>query len=174
MSRQTLFRLDMTTVLSAFLFTGCSALMASPTPTAIPPTATTSPVPPTETPVPPTVTPTRPTRTRVPTWTPRPIKPTAEMGPPLSSYQDIPIMAGALSGREEADAYTFIVVSTPQDVKSYYARELSDLGYMCILNFFEETDDWAGLACIMPRMVMVTAQAVENGRVEVIISVNDL
>lgn len=83
-------------------------------------------------------------------------------------------MDGALSGREETDRYTFFVVSTPQDVKSYYATELTEMGYMCMMNAFNETDDWSGLACIMPRMVMVTAQAIENGQVEVSISVDDL
>jgi hypothetical protein len=49
--------------------------------------------------------------------------------PPLTEWKGIPVMPGAIAGRESDDSYEFSIEATPQEVQDFYERELSQQGY---------------------------------------------
>jgi hypothetical protein len=109
-----------------------------PTNTPIPPTRTSTPVPPTPkatSTLTPTDTP-EPTVTSTPTELP--LSPTEEgvsflrlpEGQPLEIWREVPIMPEALKGDEsDEDAYIFTIISTREEIETFYTNELQKLGW---------------------------------------------
>ena len=131
-------------LLLSLLLAACSAptpvptATASPTPVpsaTLPPTATATPLPtdtplPTETPTA-TATPTqRPTETAAPSATPEPDISTPE--PALSEWHGIPIMPGAYNGDEDSESYMFLIQASSKEVREYYDKILSELGWQLL------------------------------------------
>ena len=94
---------------------------------------------PTETPVPtPTLTPTE-TPQPTATLTPTEVSPTPEEeffmtlpeSEPLSDWQGIPIMPGAIKGDESetGEAYYFTIKTTRDEIQAYYEQEMPGVGY---------------------------------------------
>jgi hypothetical protein len=113
-----------------FALSACSAF--APQPTATPE--------PTKTPVPTKTFTPEPTSTETPTPQPSktPVPPTATAedlvlplpeGEPLAEWQGIPIMPGAITGKEEPYLYTFVIEASPDEVRVYYEGELAKQGY---------------------------------------------
>jgi hypothetical protein len=105
---------------------------SSPTSTSTPePTETSTPTePPTETPVPPTETSLPPTATS--------LKPTERsslfglplpVGTPLSDWQGIPVMPGALAGEGDNEGYSFTTQALVDEVQNYYENEMTKIGW---------------------------------------------
>lgn len=78
-------------------------------------------------------------------------------------------MPGAISGNEDEKGYTFIITSTPKDIKTYYVEKFQELGYMCVLNMFKEDDKFSGLMCFSPTLTLL-AETQGDGNVKVTIS----
>lgn len=119
---------ELTLIAFVLVFAASCAGTAPPAPTAtIPPTLP----PPTETPAP-TETPLPP-----PTETLIPPTPTEEgfllplpQGEPLSQWNGVPIMPGALNGEEsDSDAYIFTIQSSSEDIQNFYQSELPKVGW---------------------------------------------
>ncbi len=51
-------------------------------------------------------------------------------GTPLSEWKSVPVMPGAIAGREDSSgAYTFTIAASPVEVANYYDGELTNLGF---------------------------------------------
>ena len=96
--------------MSGFLFSSCS-----PSEQVI---ATATSVPNTEIPI--------STNTPQPTKTPTE---TPESLPPLTSWNEIPILPDAISGREEFGDYQFVTTSPARIITAYYKQEMAKLGW---------------------------------------------
>lgn len=131
-------------LLLAIVLASCNVIAPQPTQTPTstdtpPPTATNTPVPtatPTDTPVPPTPTRT-PTPTKTPTRTsPPPTKTPSNSdlplpsGTPLSEWQEIPIMPGAIAGDwVTGSGYKFTIDASFDQIQNYYVKELGKRGW---------------------------------------------
>jgi hypothetical protein len=117
----------------AILLASCNAFAPEPTETPTPtntslPTSTHTPEPtstPTETPtpIPPTETPSSPSL-------PMPT------GKPLSSWENIPIMSGAIAGDENTNngvtGYSFTIKTSADEIQSFYETELGKLDWSAL------------------------------------------
>ncbi len=102
----------------------CSSVLPAPTETPIPtetslPTSTHTPEPtytPTRTPVPPTETESVPVL---------PIP----SGKPVSEWEGIPVMPGAIAGDGDSGGYSFTVDASVDEIQRFYEKELAKLGW---------------------------------------------
>jgi hypothetical protein len=53
-------------------------------------------------------------------------------GQPVSEWNGIPIMAGALAGEEKDGAYRFTTIVSREEIQAFYTRELSQRGWELI------------------------------------------
>jgi hypothetical protein len=112
----------------SLLVTACGGSLfapPTPTPTSIPiPTLT-----PTDTPSPTST----PTNTPFPTKTPVPptltATPDLPQGTPVSEWQGIPIMPGAISGDGDEFFYEFITNASQDEVRDYYIKTMPEYGW---------------------------------------------
>ncbi|MFN8382845.1 MAG: hypothetical protein U0V02_12930 [Anaerolineales bacterium] len=100
--------------------TSCSTFVPQPTETPTS-TATSLPTPtntsePTNTPVPSTETPSAPVL-------PMP------SGKPLNEWEGIPVMPDAIAGEGDSTGYSFTINALPEDIQTYYEKELAKLGW---------------------------------------------
>lgn len=103
----------------------CSNFM-QPTPTPIPTatfTFTPSPVPTA------TVTEAPTSTTILPTDTPDVISGLIPVGEPVSDWNGIPIMPGAIAGEGDAGGYRFTIHANSAEIQAYYESELRKLGW---------------------------------------------
>ena len=70
-------------------------------------------------------------------------------GRPVSEWNGIPIMPGAIAGEGDEESYVFTIQAMPQQVQEYYQLELGKLGWQ---PFATETKDSS-------RMLMFTNDA---------------
>jgi hypothetical protein len=96
----------------------CSVLAPAPTAT---PTSTVTGTP--------TLTSTARPTPRPPTETPDVLAALLPTGEPAASWNDIPIMAGALAGEGDEASYTFSIRALPAEVQSFYDAKLAALGW---------------------------------------------
>jgi hypothetical protein len=107
----------------SFFVASCSTFVPAPTPT---PTQTATPVP-TETPVP----------TATSTSTPKPtltatldvISALLPSGTPVSEWNGVPIMPGAIAGEVGAEGYTFSIQADTKTIQEFYEWELAKQGF---------------------------------------------
>lgn len=71
-----------------------------------------------------------PTKTLVsPTETPSaPILPMPS-GKPLNEWEGIPVMPDAIAGEGDSTGYSFTIDALPEDIQTYYEKELAKLGW---------------------------------------------
>jgi hypothetical protein len=50
-------------------------------------------------------------------------------GQPVSEWNGIPVMPGAIAGEGDAEGYVFTIKATPQQVQEYYELKLGKLGW---------------------------------------------
>jgi hypothetical protein len=62
--------------------------------------------------------------------------PGEEAGAPLAEWKGIPIMPGALSGKEVEDGYEFTTQATTDEITQYYEVAFAELGYSLTTNQF--------------------------------------
>ena len=81
-------------------------------------------------------------------------------------------MPRAVSGGEEAGKYVFTISATIEEIKSYYSKELTKMGKMCVLNAFTSGPTSDGLMCLAGGpMVIVMIDTLEDGSQQVTIIV---
>ena len=137
----------------ALLLGSCSAF--GPAPTATPtPTVTGTP----------TSTATSPPRP--PTETPDVLSALMPTGEPAASWNDIPIMPGALAGEGDEGSYTFSIQAAPEEVQAYYDAHLAALGWSAFAAGQGETG--ALLLIYMKGQEMITLSIIPGDGIAVV------
>jgi len=143
---------------AALLLGSCSAFAPAPTAT---PTPTASGTPTSTT----TTTPTP----RPPTETPDVLSALMPTGEPAASWNDIPIMPGALAGEGDEGSYTFSIQAAPEEVQAYYDAHLAALGWSAFAAGQGETG--ALLLVFMKGQEMITLSIIPGDGVTVVMLV---
>lgn len=50
-------------------------------------------------------------------------------GEPAAEWQGVPVMPGAIAGRDDGDSYLFTIKASDKEIQAYYEKELRKLGW---------------------------------------------
>lgn len=89
---------------------------------------------------------------------------------PLSEWNDIPVMPGAIAGDESEGVYGYKIAATSQEVKDYYAAQLPPLGWA--EEFAMPMADTAILLYLKGEQALtITIMPGENGELIVLLTI---